>query len=139
MPYCTQSDIQTKVTAQTLVQLTDDQGTGLVDSAVVVSAIKTADTLIDTYLRRRYALPLSPVPDILGELAVQLAIYDLYQRRMRGEMPDDVVSNRKNAVRILEHISDGSINLLSNDQTNVIVTNKTASDVEWPGSLLDKM
>ena len=53
MAYSTQSDIQKKVPTETLVQLTDLEGAGAVNSTVLAEAIEIADREIDSYLRVR--------------------------------------------------------------------------------------
>jgi len=48
---------------------------------VVDEAINRADGEIDAYLGTRYALPLTPAPDQVKGLSIDMALYHLYSRR----------------------------------------------------------
>lgn len=82
MPYCTENDLLNQLTQAELIQLTDDAGTGLVDSAKVAAALAAASATIDAYAGARYSLPLAP-SDKVTQLCVDLAIYELEKRRRR--------------------------------------------------------
>ena len=80
MAYCTQSDLLTMIPLQELAELTADSG-DTPDSGVVNEAIHRADAEIDAYLGMRYTLPLSPLPDQVKGLSIDMALYHLYSRR----------------------------------------------------------
>lgn len=82
MAYCTESDLLNQLTQAELVQLTDDAGTGEVDSAKVTSALNAASATIDAYAGARYTLPLQP-SDKVTQLCLDLAVYELEKRRRR--------------------------------------------------------
>ncbi|MFC1601795.1 gp436 family protein [Candidatus Sumerlaeota bacterium] len=79
--YSSQGDIENRIGDERLIQLADLDGDGSADSDVLTAALERADGLIDAYLGRRYVVPVSPVPDIVRELAVDLAVYALHQTR----------------------------------------------------------
>ncbi|MEW5722886.1 MAG: DUF1320 domain-containing protein [Thermodesulfobacteriota bacterium] len=87
MSYCTPQDLLKAKAEDILVQLTDDAGTGEVDEDVVDEALSLADGEIDSYLGRQYPVPLSPVPAVVRDAAVVLALCRLYDRR-QGPPPD---------------------------------------------------
>ena len=110
MAYCTKEDILEQLPEQELITLTDDAGTGTVDEDVVNRAITDADATIDAYCQGRYALPLNPVPEMIRKLSVDIAIYNLYSRR-NDVMPDVRTERYKNAIRFLERVAEGKIQL----------------------------
>lgn len=110
MTYCAQDDILEQVQENVLINLTDDNDAGVVDSTIIARAIEDAGAMIDAYCQRRYTVPLSPVPPMIRRLAVDLAIYNLYSRR--DLMPPKVREDRQQAaVRFLEKASAGQIDL----------------------------
>lgn len=48
---------------------------------MVDEVIHRADAEIDAYLGMRYTLPLSPLPDQVKGLSIDMALYHLYSRR----------------------------------------------------------
>lgn len=80
MAYCTESDLLTLISQKELAELTADSG-DTPDSQVVAEAVNRADAEIDAYLGSRYELPLTPVPDQVKGLSMDMALYHLYSRR----------------------------------------------------------
>jgi len=109
--YCQIEDIRKQVQEDTLIQLTDDNQSGQIDSVIVDEAVIYSETLIDGYLRGRYVLPLASVPEVIKILAVDLTIYRLYSRRFQTETSDAVTEKYKNSIKILEQIQRGIISL----------------------------
>ena len=109
MAYSTQDDILNQLDEDTLIQLTDDEGTGAVDTDVVTRAIADADATIDAYCQGRYLVPLDPVPGKIRQISVDIAVYNLFSRR-RGA-PDDRKDRNKEAIRFLERVAEGKIGL----------------------------
>lgn len=90
MAYSTQSDLLERISEPELIQLTDDAGAGVIDSAKVTAAIREADATIDAYASRRYNIPLV-VTDQVRALSARLAIYFLeVRRRMVREITKDL-------------------------------------------------
>ena len=109
--YCQIEDIQKFVDNHTLIQLTDDNQTGEVDSVVVEEAIIYSETLIDGYLRGRYSLPLALSPKMITYVALDLSIYRLYSRRLSTDMPESINEKYKNAIKTLDKIQKGIVSL----------------------------
>lgn len=112
-----------------MIQLTDrgEPPSGAIDTQVVARAIEKADAEIDGYLAGRYALPLASVPRLLVGVACDLVRFYLY----KDVAPDLVVSRYKNAVRLLEAIAAGKVNL-GLDAANQAPTG--ANVVQFPAS-----
>jgi len=107
--YCSQADLLERITAQELTDLTDDSGAGEPDAGAVARAIADADAELDAYLGKRYRVPLSPAPELVRKLSVELAVYHLYSRR-RGA-PEEWRQRYEDNRRLLEHIARGRVSL----------------------------
>jgi phage gp36-like protein len=107
--YATLDDLKKQIPEDMLIQLTDDAGSGVVDSTIVDAALETADVEIDGYIGVRCALPLNPVPAIIVKQAIDLAIYNLYARRQGP--PDHWQRRYDNVIRFLGMVAKGDISL----------------------------
>jgi phage gp36-like protein len=113
MPYATIDDIRAQIREQELIGLTDEDDTGAVVEAVVNTAITDAGVEIDGHLGGRYTLPLSPVPDIIRKLCVDIAIFNLYA--LGAGPPQSRKDRYDNAVKFLRSVAKGDISLGVND------------------------
>lgn len=89
--------------------MTDSDGTGRIDRALLVNALGAVQAKADVYISARYKVPLDPVPEI-----VKVAIGDMARARLypRGA-PEGVSDDAKAAEKLLEKISDGRLPLPS--------------------------
>ncbi len=110
MSYSLQADILDQLDEVVLIELTDDAGAGVVDTDKVARAIEDADATIDAYCQERYTIPLSPVPDKIRSVSVDIAIYNLYSRR-DDTVPDVRKDRHKENIRFLEMVAAGKIKL----------------------------
>lgn len=105
MEYATQQDMVDRFGSDELINLTDRQHTGAIDSEVVSQALLDANSEIDAYLASRYELPLASAPQSLVRIACDIARYRLYD-----EQATETVSDRyKAAVRFLDAVAKGSV------------------------------
>ncbi|MFQ5818138.1 MAG: gp436 family protein [Terriglobia bacterium] len=104
MPYCTQSDLLNQITNDELIQLTDDAGSGSVDTTKVDAALAAASATIDAYAGARYTLPLQ-TSEKVKQLCVDLAIYELEKRRRR--LREATVAAHDAALRFLRDLAAG--------------------------------
>jgi len=109
MYFGTLDDLKKRIPEEVLVQLTDDQGLGLVDEAVVNEIAATVDEVIDGKLRGVYELPLSATPGIIKAIAGDFMMYELYGRRLT--IPESVEKKYANQMKILDQIHNGAIRL----------------------------
>lgn len=140
MPYCTLNDITSTITLEDVLQLTDDNGTGLVDTAKVDEAIAKADGLISAFIG---GVSLDTVPELIRQISVELSIYHLYKRRFAADMPDSIERGYTNAMGLLKQIQSGklSIGTEATEQTapdRHYKTNKASSDRMFSRSRLDR-
>ena len=78
MTYCTEADLTDLFGIDELLQLTDRDQDGLIDSAYMDAVRADAAAEMDAYLRVRYALPLSVIPARLRAVACDIARFRLY-------------------------------------------------------------
>lgn len=109
MTYSVQDDLLQQISEEELIQLTDDDRTGLVDSSRVGRAIEDADAEINGYLAKKHTVPIATVPDLVRNMSVTIAIYNLYSRR--DEIPESRMKRYRDMIKLLENISKGVVTL----------------------------
>lgn len=107
MGYATITDVRRRITEGELIRLTDEDDTGAVDEDQVASALESADIEIDSYLARRYPLPLAEAQPLLVTLAVDIAIWNLYGIVDHGGVPEVRKQRYDAAVATLRRLADG--------------------------------
>lgn len=145
MTYCNLDDIKQVTSEAELIQLTDDNNTGIVNETIVNATISYAETTINGYISSRYTLPLSEIPELIKTFAVDLSIYRLHSRRFMLDMPESLEVRYKNVIKELEKIQKGtiSLNIKEPDNTekvadhNEFYCSKTSEDRLFPKSILD--
>lgn len=103
MPYATQADLVRRFGDEELIQLTDRLQVGQIAETVVEAALTDASGTIESYLGARYAVPVSPVPELLLRLCCDIARFFL-----RGESASEAVRKvYDDALKTLRDLSDG--------------------------------
>lgn len=132
MPYATQTNLTERYGSAEIIQLTDRTNTPptTIDATVVARAIADGDAVIDGYLRARYALPLSAVPELILTVSCSLARYNLHSFVGGAEAREDVKEGRKAALSVLKDIASGAIALTAAgiDQTTSSTVLSTTRD-----------
>lgn len=105
MAYATQTDITDLYGIDTLDRLADRDGEGTADAAKVSRALDDASALVDGYIALRVTLPLSPVPAVLRNLTVDIAMYRLATDA--GLLSEDARARYDDAIRFLRDVSAG--------------------------------
>lgn len=116
MAYITNADIQTRLGNATYVQLSDDNGDGSAETAVVDEARIAAEGEVDSYLAVRHAVPVDGTvhPELAGLL--KAAALDLAEYRLRLRRPplsEDARRRHDQTVEWLRRIADGTVALPS--------------------------
>lgn len=114
MSYVANEDIETRLGPTAYVQLTDDDEDGSADPAVVDEAREGAEGEVNSYLARRYAVPVDL--SSYGELEALLktVVLDLVEHRLhsrRPPVPADVKAKRQSAVEWLARVASGAVEL----------------------------
>jgi phage gp36-like protein len=111
MGYCTLADVKKYIPEAAIIQLTDDDDTGEINETNVTEAIAAADAEIDAYCAGRYTVPFETAPDQIKKLSVDIAIYNLYKRKVET-IPEAKKDSYNNATRMLKDLSTGKASLL---------------------------
>ena len=111
MAYCTQTDLEEQIANADLIDLSDDAGSGAVDTSVIARSIADADAEIDSYCGSRYTVPFSPVPVIIRKSSVDMAIYHLFSRRSVLKVSEERQKRYDSAIRFLKDVSRSLVNL----------------------------
>ncbi len=110
MAYCALADLEKQIKEAELIQLTDDDGTDILNEDITDQAIADADAEIDSYCATVYDdLPFSTVPVMIRKCSVDIAIYNLFSRR-RGA-PEDRLQRYRDAIKFLTNVSNGTVSL----------------------------
>jgi phage gp36-like protein len=107
MAYCTQDDIEKLIPAADLAILTTENEQEP-DAAVVAKAIADADAEIDGYLGIKLSVPLSPVPELVKAISVDVAVYNLHKRRPLLPMPDTCRQSYADRINFLKNVVAGN-------------------------------
>jgi len=100
-------------------------------NSVEVSSIfiTDAESFVDAYISRRYAVPLNPVPSLIRQVTSDLAIFNMMVEKL-PDTPDFFQPRYDRAIKTLEMIRDGEMDLSS--QTVI-----TSGDQEAWSSTMD--
>ncbi|MBR0681915.1 DUF1320 domain-containing protein [Roseomonas eburnea] len=110
MPYATIADLTESFGESEATRLTAPEGDldGPVVEAKVTRALTDATDLIDSYLARRYAVPLvAPIPPAIVRACAVLARYQLAHGEQR-EPTEQMRLERKDTIAWLERLAEGS-------------------------------
>ena len=103
MSYALLADLVLAFGEQSIIDITDRAGTGIVDSSVATRALVDASAEIDGYLGVRYAVPVVVQSERLRAVCCDLARY-----RLSGDrVTDEVRARYDDAVRWLRDIAAG--------------------------------
>lgn len=108
MGYITLNDIRSRIDPAKLIQLTDDNKTGAVDTNVVNDIIADAEGTLESYLRTRYTLPV-PVTQKVKSICLDIAVFKLFERRATSKEGIYEVKEKAHdkAIKFLEAVQAG--------------------------------
>ena len=108
--YATEQDIIDRHGAAALTIAADRDNDGVADPGVVDKALADATVLMDSYIQKKYDLPLpAPTPEILAPVCVDVAWYKLSSTP--GMMTEEIERRHKDAIRWLENLAKGLVSL----------------------------
>jgi phage gp36-like protein len=106
--YCTTDDLKKALPEEKLIELTG--GGESIDTDVTDFAILAADRTVDAYVGAVRTVPLTSVPGLIRDLAVDLAVAWLFGRSL-ADVPEEWQGRRQAAVATLRDIRDGQVRL----------------------------
>lgn len=112
MPYATVQDMVSRYGETEMLRLSSVDGVlpETVNAAPVQQAISDADAIIDSFLRKRHAVPLAPVPQVIIRASCVLARYELMTGGDR-EPAAQVKEDRRETIAWLGKVADGTVTL----------------------------
>lgn len=113
VPYCTRQDLEERLGADQLRELTDFEETGEVNEDRVARAIEDAQAEVDAYAAHRYPVPFAdPVPAMIRKVALDLTVYALFRARGFDEKADQaVIEAHRAAIQFLSRLSEGKVSI----------------------------
>lgn len=114
MAYATAADMINRFPEQRLVELTDDDAAA-VDVDRVSQALADASAEIDTYLARRYTLPLDRPAPVLIPAACDIAYWRLMSFQPQATT-EDAARRYKGAIALVTAIGAGDAELFADGQ-----------------------
>ncbi len=136
--YCSLDDLLARVDEATLVALADDDGDGAVDAGVIEAAATDASAEIDAALAGRYAVPFSPVPDLIRGLCASLAADALFRRRRETPSAAHAVEAERSRA-LLRLLASGDIALAGVTPSALPASNRRTRDKATRPSTLKNM
>ncbi len=111
MAYTDKAYFLTKIKDTELDNLILD-GSGVPQDDYLVEAVKSADSVIDGYLRNAVdTVPLVTVPDMIKQYSYFIALYFLHDRIQYNEIPQRVKDNYDLSINYLKDVSAGKATL----------------------------
>ena len=117
--YCTIDDLIQRFGEDELIQRTDRDYDGSMDTAVIDAAIADATDQINAYLQGRVTLPLSDVPRIITAHACDIARYRLYD----DGVSEHVAERHKQTMQYLRDVAAGRVKLPIQEETGTQAEN----------------
>ena len=93
----------------TLVGSAEVQATSADVSSVYIA---DAESYVDAYVSRRYVVPLSPVPNMITQITVDLTIFNMMVEKL-PEVPSFFQPRYDRSIKTLEMLRDGKMDLSS--------------------------
>ncbi len=112
MAYVTVQDVEERLGSSAYVELTDDSGSGQADLDKVNEAIGGAEGEVDSYLGRRYAVPVQIAGFPMIAALLKTIVLDLVEYRLRGRrsvVSAGVERRRREAVEWLARVAAGEV------------------------------
>jgi len=103
MAYATQADMIALFGENIVINLTDRAATGSINTAVLASAITSAEGEIDSYIGAVYELPLPSTTDMLMTVCCNIARF----RLMALEASEEVKIRYEDSIRWLRDVARG--------------------------------
>ena len=108
--YIVQADLDVYSSDEVLKQLTDDDDSGSIDTAIVNECIVAAESEVDSYISKQYTTPITgTIPESIKEWSVQLTTFRLHQRRL--PVPSYITDLAETARAQLKLVNDGTLSL----------------------------
>jgi len=141
MSYASNGDVEQRLGSTAYVQLTDDSGSGSANEDRVAEARLGAEGEVNSYLGRRYAVPVDvgtheELAAVLKSVTLDLVEYRLHARR--PPVPDEVRRKRDSAVKWLERAASGEVVLPASSELEGNPASGVSGEVVGPARVLSR-
>lgn len=109
--YVTQEQILGEISMPDLIMLTDDDGDGNLDQAILTQAIVNASSDVDAFLSNLYDTPFNPVPPTISNYALTIVCYNLYRRRLTPDEKNLFYEDYKELIDFLKQVNKGEAHI----------------------------
>lgn len=112
--YCTVDDLRKSQQTIRLVEATDDaqpNQSGAIQASIAEEMIMLACGLMNGYIGGRVSLPLVQVPEIIRKIAIDLSLFNLYERVGKTAKDSPIDRRREQAIALLRDIQKGNLSL----------------------------
>lgn len=117
MAYCIITDLYSVESTDKIAQLSNDKQASVVDESCVNSIIESNSNIIDGYVRGRYPLDKVVGDPVLKKICIELTIHDLYYRRNKSSIPENIVKSKEQQMSMLKSIQRAELVLDIDDTT----------------------
>lgn len=109
MPYATPQDMMNQFGERELTSLTDRENVGVIDEALLLKALESAEGEINAYVAAKYELPMVNVPVIVRDYACDIARYRLCGAEVTET---EVIRTRyEDAIKFFARVAKGDVTL----------------------------
>ena len=133
--YCNQTDIEYRLSTTTVAQLGNDTANATTpDANVIEQLLANVDATIDALAGQVYTVPFVTTPAIIKRIAIDLACFELFQRRpVNMDMPKPIQVARDAAMKQLEAISNMLLRLpdtatIASAESSMVASNSARID-----------
>lgn len=107
--YSDLTDLKNNCPEQYLKQLSDDSDIDDIDEEKTNDSLRKAQNMIDGFLRGRYTVPLAStnIPEAIRDISTKLATYFLFKRSLLQIVPESIVSDYEDCMKLLNQIQTG--------------------------------
>ena len=114
--YVTPEKLYTRMSEADVITLSNDiSGATAVNMEVVNEVIATAEDTLNSFVRGRYIVPLTPVTKLIESMVLDLCVYGLYTRRTNNPIPDSVKDANTNTMKMLKMIQNKEMHIGVNE------------------------
>lgn len=118
MAYCTIADLLSVESRKTLAELSNETQPTVIDENLVNSIIDNNSVIIDGFVRGRYPLEKVVADPVLKKICMELTIFDLYFRRSKSKIPENVIKSQERQYANLKAIQRAEL-VLEIDDTDL--------------------
>jgi phage gp36-like protein len=111
--YATIADLELAYGAAVVLKLSDRDGARVRNDAALNSVLARATSLANSYIDKKYAVPLASPPDFLVSAVIDVAVY--MQSRDRTTGTEEMRKRYEDALKLFEKVAKGEVTLAGNE------------------------